>query len=328
MSVLNSALRTKNLILKNRLIFPPMGTGIAEENGEVNEKLIQYYDERAKGNNLSLIIVEHSFISQQGKASQRQLSAADDSMIEELGKVAEAIHKHGVKAVLQINHAGAAASRGITGYPSVAPSALINGNETSHELSETEIVKIISDFAAAAERSKKAGFDGVEIHSAHSYLLNQFYSPYFNMRRDGYGGELLGRIRIHLEIIRAVRDRLGGDYPLFLRLGACDYIDGGTTLKDSILAAQEFEKAGIDVLDISGGVYGYQVPGREKEQGWFSDITRELKKAISIPVILTGGIRELEMAEKLLKDEAADLIGIGRPIFRDPLWVRKAMERW
>lgn len=327
MSILESSLKVKNLELKNRLIFPPMGTGMAEPDGKVNEKLIQYYDDRARGAYLSMIIVEHSFVSQEGKASERQLSAAEDSTIEGLRKIAETIQKNGVKAVLQINHAGASASRKITGCPIVSASPIAGRNscETAHSLSEAEIKKIVSDFADAAERGKKAGFDGIEIHSAHSYLLNQFYSPYFNSRKDAYGEDLSGRIKIHLEIIKAARERLGEAYPLFLRLGACDYEEKGTTVEDSIAAAQEFEKAGIDVLDISGGAHGYQIPGH-REEGWFADITAQIKPHISIPVILTGGIRSLSKAEEFLADGAADLIGVGRPIFKDSLWAKKAFE--
>lgn len=315
MFVLESPLKIKNMELRNRLIFPPMGTGIANADGKASEELIHYYDDRAKGAYLSLIIVEHSFVSQQGKASEYQLSVADDSTIDGLSQIAKTIQKHGVKAVLQLNHAGTATSRNITGCETVSVSTL-------------EIEKIVSDFANAAERAQKAGFDGIEIHSAHSYLLNQFYSPYFNYREDDYGGNVSGRIKIHLEIIKAVRNKVGTEYPLFLRLGACDYDTGGTTVADSITAAREFEKAGIDVLDISGGLYGFNVPGHTTEEGWFSDITTELKKHISIPVILTGGIRNLDKAEDFLVNGAADLIGVGRPIFKDSSWTKKAFEQF
>lgn len=329
MSILESPLKINSIVLKNRLVFPPMGTEMADWDGKSNERLLHYYESRAQGG-FSLIIVEHSFVSQQGKASERQLSSADDSQIDGLRKIAQVIQKSGAKAVLQINHAGAHTSRFITGEEPVSASPITSGNgqEVSRPLSEAEIHRVVSDFVNAAVRAKKAGFDGVEIHSAHSYLLNQFYSPYFNNRRDRYGGSLSNRIRIHLEMIEAIRHQVGRDYPLFLRLGACDYIPGGTTMEDSIAAAQEFEKAGLDVLDISGGVYGFMVPGHTAEEGWFSDVTQELKKHISLPVILTGGIRHLQMAEKFLENGNADLIGIGRPVYQDPSWLQKAWESW
>lgn len=328
MSIIKSVLNTKNIVLKNRLIFPPIGTGIADLDGGVNQKLLDYYNEKSTGGYLSLIIVEHSFVSQQGKASEHQLSAAQDGMIDGLHQIAKVIQHNGVKAILQINHAGAATNSNITGSKIVSPSALMrrNSREITHELSESEIQNIVIDFANAARRAKEAGFDGVEIHSAHGYLLNQFYSPYFNQRRDHFGGSVYGRIKIHLDIIHEIRNMVGSDYPLLLRLGSCDYIDGGTTVEDSKIAAKEFEKASVDILDVSGGLYGFIVPGREKEQGYFSDVTKALKETVSIPVILTGGIKNIHVAEKLLSDGDADLIGVGRPIYKDSLWAKRAME--
>ena len=193
----------------------------------------------------------------------RQLSIADDNIVQDLKELANIIHKNGSKAVMQINHAGSAASKDVTGYEPVGPSAIANPRKGNvpKELTKSEIKIIIGEFVNAALRTKEAGFDGVEIHSAHGYLLNQFFSPLTNKRTDEYGGDLQGRIKIHLEIIKAVRDAVGDDFPILLRLGASDYMEGGSTIEDSKIAALEFENAGIDVLDISGGFCGYTVPG-------------------------------------------------------------------
>ncbi|WP_302377105.1 NADH:flavin oxidoreductase [Barnesiella intestinihominis] len=330
MFALHSPLTVKSLTLGNRLLFPPMGTETADGDGRVTDRLLGFYRSLSSAGHLSLVIVEHSFVSGQGKASRHQLSAADDSTLDGLREIARIAHVGGAKAVLQLNHAGAATSRAVTGRETVSASALSlgNGNEPSRPLTKAEIGGIVSDFARAAERARRAGFDGVEIHSAHGYLLNQFYSPVLNRRTDGYGGGVSGRIRIHLEIIEAIRAKVGSGYPLFLRLGACDYTPGGTTLQDSILAARELERAGLDVLDVSGGLYGFRVPGREHSEGYFADITQALKRHISIPVVLTGGIRRLETAEDFLRDGVADLIGIGRPIYRNPSWLKAEMERF
>jgi 2,4-dienoyl-CoA reductase-like NADH-dependent reductase (Old Yellow Enzyme family) len=155
--------------------------------------------------------------------------------------------------------------------------------------------------------------------------LNQFFSPLSNRRTDGYGGSVLERIRIHLEVIKAVKEATGGNFPVLLRLGACDYADGGTTIEDSVIASRQFEKAGIDALDISGGFNGYVIPGDMKTQGYFSPITEEIKKTVSIPIILTGGITEAAAAEQLLKDRKADLIGVGRAILTDSEWAKNAV---
>lgn len=330
MNILNSSIMVRNLELRNRLVMPPMATAKAGNDGKVTEQLCQYYDEKSRGGYIGLIITEHSFISPEGKAGKGQISMASDSDIAGLSKVTEIIHRNGTKVMAQINHAGGAASERITGLTPVSPSAVKSPRmpvtePAPRELTLPEIGKVISDFAQAAQRAEKAGFDGVEIHSAHGYLLNQFFSPLTNRRRDEYSGASLGgRIRLHLEIIRAIRSAVGNDYPVALRLGACDYMDGGTTIDDSIFAAKEFEDAGVDLLDISGGFCGYIHPS-VKEQGYFSEITEELKKHIKIPVILTGGIVDAAAAETLLAEHKADLIGVGRAILKDSEWAKRAI---
>ncbi|MBA8982834.1 NADH:flavin oxidoreductase [Clostridium saccharobutylicum] len=328
MSYLIKTLDNCKLSLKNRLVFPPMATSKSEGNGEVSKELLQYYDEKSRGGYISLIIIEHSFITPQGRASKGQLSVADDSTVEGLKKLADIIHKNGSKAIMQINHAGSATNTDVTGgYANVGPSSIVNPrskSEVPKELRKQEIKEIIQNFKDAAKRVKDAGFDGIEIHSAHGYLLNQFYSPLTNKRNDEYGGDVLGRIKIHLEVIEAVKEAVGGDFPILLRLGACDYMEGGTTIEDSKIAALEFQKAGIDILDISGGLCGYTVPGLVGQQGYFSELTQSIKEVVSIPVILTGGITEANAAEKLLTSGKADLVGVGRAMFRDSMWAKKS----
>lgn len=327
MSYLLKMLNIGNLTLKNRLVMPPMATSKADEEGKISKDILDYYDEKSKGGYISLVIIEHSFITKKGKAHERQLSASDDSMVDGLNQLSNIIHKNGSKAVMQINHAGSAASKEVTGYDIVGPSAISHPRKDSvpMELTVLQIKVIIEEFRNAARRVKEAGFDGVEIHSAHGYLLNQFFSPLTNKRNDQYGGDLLGRIKIHLEIIKAVREAVGNDFIVLLRLGACDYMEGGITIENSKIAALEFEKAGVDVLDISGGFCGYTVPGHTN-QGYFSPLTEAIKKVVSIPVILTGGITEVDSAEELLGEGKADLIGVGRAIYKDSAWAEMAIK--
>lgn len=314
--------------LKNRLIMPPMATAKADNDGRISRDILDYYDEKSKGGYISLIIIEHSYISRDGKASKNQLSVADDSLIDSLGKLAEIIHRNGSKAVMQINHAGSLARKEVNEAP-VGPSPILNPRKLTDiipkELNKDEIKEIADNFRKAALRVKKAGFDGVEIHSAHSYLLNQFISPMTNRRNDEYGGDIQGRIKIHLEVIKAVREAVGVGYPVFLRLGATDDNEAGLTLDDAVKAAQGFEKAGIDLIDISGGMCGY-IPHNSNEQGYFSVQSEAIKKAVKIPVILTGGITEPSAAEKLLAEGKADFVGVGRAILKDSLWAEKAIE--
>ena len=247
--------------------------------------------------------------------------------MEGLKKLADVIHKNGSKCVMQLNHAGSAALEEVIGSTPVGPSAIRNPRkgELPRELTQGEIAEIVEAFQAAARRTKEAGFDGVEIHSAHGYLLNQFFSPLSNKRTDQYGGNLRNRIRIHLEVIEAVRLAVGADFPLLLRLGASDYMDGGSTIEDSKIAAQEFAKAGVDILDISGGFSGYAGPGLQG-QGYFSPLTQAIKEVVSIPVILTGGITKAQAAEQLLVAGKADLIGVGRAILNDSKWAEHAIK--
>lgn len=327
MTHLLEPLQAGSLPLHNRLIMPPMATAKAGSDGTVSQGVLDYYKEKSEGGYFSLIIIEHSFIQLAGKASEHQLSIADDSVIPGYKKLAEVIHNNGSKVVMQINHAGSAADPKVIGTTPVGPSAVVNPRKGSipHELTTQEIAEIVTAFQKAALRVKEAGFDGVEIHSAHGYFLNQFFSPLTNQRKDEYGGTVLNRIRIHLQVIAAVRAAVGEDFPILLRLGASDFTLGGTSMEDSLVAAQEFEKAGVDILDISGGFCGYIIPGGREEQGYFSPLTSAIKKVVSIPVILTGGITEAEFAEQLLAEGKADLIGVGRAVFKNSEWAKQAI---
>ena len=326
MAYLLKPLQTDLLSLHNRLVMPPMATAKSDSNGKVSSAILDFYQEKSAGGQLALVIVEHSFVQQAGKASTNQLSVADDSVIAGLKQLSNVLHCNGVKAVMQINHAGSATSAEITGANPVGPSAIANPRKggVPHELTRQEIEDIVVSFRNAASRVKAAGFDGVEIHSAHGYLLNQFFSPLTNQRTDAYGGSVEARIRIHLQVIEAVRQAVGPDYPILLRLGAADFVEGGSTIQDSQIAAREFEKAGVNILDISGGFSGYINPDNN-QPGYFSSLSAAIKEVVSIPVILTGGITTAQAAEELLAAGKADLIGVGRAILQDSQWVKKAI---
>lgn len=231
-----SSFQAGTLRLHNRLVLPPMASAKASAEGQVTPALLAYYKEKSHGGYLSMVIVEHSFIAPEGRASAGQLSVASDDTIEGLKKLVEALHQNGARAVLQLNHAGGATNHTITGCETVAPSAvtLSKKGEVGRVLEIEEIGRIVQQFADAAKRGKAAGFDGVEIHSAHGYLLNQFYSPLTNRRPDRYGGDVAGRTALHREVIRAVRDIVGSAYPVLLRLGACDDLDGGNTVAEAV----------------------------------------------------------------------------------------------
>ncbi|WP_455539302.1 NADH:flavin oxidoreductase [Terrisporobacter sp.] len=330
MKLLMQPIKIKNVEIKNRIVMPPMAT-LKSGEGQVSHELINYYDEKSKGGYIGLIITEHSYVSREGMADKRQVSISKDSDIEGLKLITEAVHKNGSKIIAQISHAGSCAKPEETGCEIISASEVANTGPTSktntipHEMSKEDIKRVVKCFADAAKRAKESNFDGVEIHSAHGYLLNQFFSPLSNKRTDEYGGSLENRIRIHLEIIKEIRKSVGEDYLVALRLGASDYIEGGSTLEDGVAASKLFEKVGIDLLDISGGFCGYIRAGH-KEAGYFSELSQAIKKEVSVPVILAGGITEREQAEKLLEEDKADLIGVGRAILKDSQWAKNILE--
>lgn len=332
MTLLNEEIKAGNKKLKNRLVMAPIALE-KSDHGKVTEELLSYYDKRTKSSNIGLVVTEHSFIREDGRASKNQLSISEDSDIIGLKKLSNIIHKNGSKVIIQISHAGSAAKKEVTNLEAISPSGLLNpigalgggGSKNSKTMTKKDINEIVNSFVNAAIRAKKAGFDGCEIHSAHGYLLNQFYSPLTNKRTDEYNGNTIdGRILIHLEIIREIRKALGDDFIISMRFGGCDYTNGGSTINDSVKASIEFEKAGLDILDMSGGMCFFTRAGHN-ESGYFSDMTEKIKEEVSIPVILTGGIKSKSGADQLLRDKKSDMIGIGRAISRKENWAEVEM---
>lgn len=326
MTHLLNPITIKNHRLPHRLVSPPICIGKAKDDGSVSDAVLSHYEALSHGGFFSLIVVPDSFVSEEGRTSRGQLSAASDDMIAGLTSLAETIKNNGTKVLLQLNHAGSCTSKNITGSRPLAPSEISNPRKGDfpRQLELQEIKSLLASFEAAALRGKSAGFHGIEIHSAHGYLLNQFYSPLTNHREDEYGGTLANRIRIHLEIIHAIRKAVGDDFIISLRLGALDYMDKGSSLEDALNAAQAFERAGIDLLSISGGMCGYTNP-LDDSPGYFSKESTAIKAEINIPLVLTGGIRAPEDIYRLLEEEACDLVGVGRAALADPDWARNAI---
>ena len=321
-----TTLRVRGKEFSTRIVMPPIATYKSTDKGHVTDEMLSYYGERAANSHIDMVITEHSYIAMEGKAKAKQMSISSDADIAGLTKLTEAIHRGGALAIAQLNHAGSAGFAEVTGMklvsasPVALPVSPVMGDGTvPEELSKERIAQIVQDYALAAGRAKAAGYDGVEIHSAHGYLLNQFYSPLTNCRSDEYGGSLENRMRIHREVIRAVRDAVGDEMIVAVRLGGCDYMEGGSTIEDSVFAAQTFENAGVDLIDVSGGMCRYTREGHG-EPGYFKDMSSEIKKAVQIPVILTGGVKTLADAQMLLDEGAADLIGVGRQLLNNPIW--------
>ena len=331
--LLKEPIQIGGLTLKNRLVMPPMASGKSSEGGLATDELLEHYGSRARGGDIGLIITEHAFVTQRGKASSHQLSMADDRVIEDLRRLTDLIHRDGTKVFAQINHAGASGQEHISGMRNIAPSAVLNpgvkkgfDSVIPRAMTREEIKEAEEAFIRASERALLAGYDGVEIHCAHAYLLNQFYSPVTNRREDEYGGTLENRIRITVEILRAVKEIWGGKGPVAVRLGAFDYMEGGNTEEDAAAAARILEENGCDLLDVTGGMCRYSRPGHS-EPGYFSDASAVIRKAVSIPVNVTGGVKKASQAEELLLAGACDMTGVGRAILEDKDWAKKEMNR-
>ena len=315
-----------SLKLKNRLVMPPMATNYADKNGEVTDKLIQHYTERSR--NLGLLIVEYSYITGQGKTSPNQLGVHADKLIPGLRRLVEAVKANDTPIALQINHGGSAASSEVTGQQPVAPSPIKHprrGEETPHQLEFDEIEEIIKLFKDAARRAAAAGFDAVEVHGAHGFLLNQFLSPLTNKRKDQYGGDLENRVRLPCRIIEEVRDELGSGYPIIYRIGADDLLPGGTTIREGVKAARKIAEKSVQVMDVSGGLGGSRGDDL-RGPGYFVPQASEIKKTLDIPVIGVGGITTPDEADEFIRSEKVDLVAVGRAILRDEEWATKATE--
>ena len=296
--MITEPLKIRSITLQNRIVMPPMDRSSSRD-GSVSDDLINHYRERAEST--GLIIIEHEYVSPEGRAHPKQLSR----------KLADAIHFEGSNAIAQISHAGFEAK--------------VENPLNVNAMTSNDIAQVRESFIKAAIRTEKAGFDGVEIHCAHGYLLNQFYSPYTNKRTDDYGGSLLNRARLTNEIIRGMREALGEDHIIAVRFGAYDYLDGGSRLEEIGEAVMSFENSGADLLDISGGLCRYKNP-LSKEPGWFKELSKIARDASNCPVILTGGVKKIADAEALLEGGYADLIGIGRAMLMDAKWSRKALS--
>jgi 2,4-dienoyl-CoA reductase-like NADH-dependent reductase (Old Yellow Enzyme family)/thioredoxin reductase len=322
--------RIGKIQIKNRLVMPPMATNFAGPFGEVTERIIRYYAERAKGG-VGLIIVENVQVKYpEGKNVACQLRLDGDKYIPGFQELAEAVHAYGAKIFVQIHHAGRQ-YHDIEGADGVAPSAIPDGflQVPVRELTTTEIWDLVERFSDAALRVKRAGMDGVEFHGAHGYLINQFLSPHTNKRTDEWGGTFEGRMKFPLEIIKRSRQKAGPDFPFCFRLSADEFVPGGITLDLSKQIALRLEEAGIDVLNVSAGIYESIhrfLDTMRFEEGWRVYLAEEIKKVVSIPVITVGGIRSPAVAEKILEQGRADFVAVGRTLIADPHWPMKAKE--
>ena len=316
--------------LKNRIVMPPMATDYATSEGHVTQRVIDYYTERSSGG-VGLVIVEAAAVSPQARNLSRELCIDDERCVEGLTSLAQAIHGGGAKAFIQLMHAGGYIPGKVDIEP-VAPSPvqLGPGGPIPKELNVDEINQVIQSFISAAHRAKRAAYDGVELHSAHGYLIGQFFSPFSNRRTDSYGGTVEGRTRFAQEIIQGIKEKTGKDFVVGCRISGDEFVEGGVTLDKATEIARLLQKAGADYLSVSAGSWWtklpYPMPPMTFPRGFMVYLADAVKRAVSIPVVTAGRINDPLLAETILREGRADLIAMGRALIADPELPRKAAE--
>lgn len=326
--LLFSPLKVGTQEVRNRVFMPPVSTNLADH-GYVTDALIDHYTARAAGG-VGLIVTEVVTVEPTYVYLPGDMCVADDSYVEGWTRLAASVHEHGAKILPQLFHPAYMAFP-IPGTPQlIAPSNVgpYYAREAPRPVTREELAVLVRQFGDAAERMKRAGTDGVEIHAAHAHgLLGGFLSPLYNKRTDEYGGDIDGRLRLTLEVVREVRERCGDDFIIDVRISGDEYSDGGLTITDMCHVARELERAGVDLLHVSGGTTikrGSAIPAAGTRQGSHADVARQIKRCVSIPVATVGRINEAWIAEELLEEGVADACMMGRANLCDAEFCNKA----
>lgn len=323
----------KSMTLANRSVRSATWEGLATMDGEVTQALIDHQVELAVGG-VGLIISGHTYVSDEGKAGSWQLGAYSDHLIPGLKKMTEAVHREGGKIAVQLAHAGFRAASHLSGKTPIGPSEVErDGKIICREMKEQDFDHVRSAFAQAARRAKEAGFDGVQIHGAHGYLVTQFLCPAFNIRSDRYGGEIENRARFVLEVCQAIRQAAGDDFPVMIKINSEDFLENGMTVDEMLSVSRMLERAGIDAIELSGGTFYSAppyVPSRtakiksETDEVYYRDAAIRYKQTIRTPLMLVGGIRSYNVSEQVIREGLTDYVAFCRPFIREP----DLIKRW
>lgn len=330
MPELFETIKTGNLRLRNRVVMPPLDMQHATERGEVTDRAVESYRKRAAGG-IGLVIVEHSYVRPEGKIGARQLGIYEDSLVPGLKHLADVVKSNGAAIAVQISHGGRTASPEVTGVQPVAPSPLTSPGDPypPRELTTGEVDEFVESYGDAGRRAREAGFDAVEIHGAHGYLVNQFASPFSNQRGDEYGGSEENRFRFPLRIVESIQQKAGRDFPIFYRISASEFMPGGLSLADTQSLAQRLATAGAVLMDVSSGVPASSFLGAGQVEGlpgYMVPLAAGIKKAVALPAITVGRLGSPLMVADIIAAGQADLAAIGRALLRDPNWARNARQ--
>lgn len=319
-SIIFESCRIGKLELKNRVVRSATWDASADDAGAVTDNSVDMYRALGQGG-VGLIVSGYAFVSALGQANHGQYGVHTDAMVPGLRRMVAAAHQGGAKIALQIVHAGINSPylyrKGVT---ILAVSPMQEIERPHREMTDEEIEAIITDFASGAVRAREAGFDAVQLHGAHGYLMSQFLSPLNNHRADRWGGSAGNRRRFHLEVVRRVRQAIGADFPLMIKLGIQDDKEGGLPFREGLETAQQVIELGIEAIEVSAGI-GMSVQVVKDggpERAFFRERATAVKREVKVPVIAVGGIRSMQTAENILESGDADLVSMCRPFIREP----------
>jgi 2,4-dienoyl-CoA reductase-like NADH-dependent reductase (Old Yellow Enzyme family) len=332
MSKLFEATTLKGLTLANRFVRSSTWLGMAGPDGTVTPRMIETLAKLAQGG-VGLILTGYAYVLPNGQAAPWALGCCDDCLLDGLAEMAQAVHQAGGKIAMQIAHGGLFASPDLTGQEPLGPSPMPTGEGLlGREMTADEIEETVAAFGSAASRAVQAGYDAVQVHAAHGYLLSEFLSPFFNHRTDAYGGSLENRARMLMQVVDRVQDAVGDEYPVLVKLNAEDRLEGGLANKEMVAVCAMLQQAGVDAIELSGGtILGVAMNNPAisfsrvaDDSIYWQAAAEQYKDAIDVPLMLVGGIRSYEDAEALVEGGVADYISLCRPLIREP----DLIQRW
>ncbi|HIF9311761.1 TPA: NADH:flavin oxidoreductase [Photobacterium damselae] len=333
MSILFTESRLGNMTLKNRFVRSATWENMATEDGHMTEKLYDIYEELAQGE-VGLIVTGYANIVEEEKPNAGMMGMYNDSFIDEYKKLTDLVHRYDSKIVMQLAYGGTKTTYNVGERVIFAPSAVAEKgtNTLGKAMTQDEIDYIVQAFAQAARRAQKSGFDGIEIHAAHTYLINQFLSPYYNQRTDQYGGSLENRMRFLVEIIQETRKLVGNDFPILVKLTATEFFEGGQTFEETRIICKKLEQLGVDGIIVSGNIHGKAdtMVGEKHDgytieaEGYFHQYGQVISQEVSIPVITVGGLSDFSAIEEIANTTNIQYFALSRPLLAEP----QLIKRW
>lgn len=321
-----------NITVKNRFVRSATWENMTKEDGHITDKLYKIYEDLAKGE-VGLIITGYANVVKEEQPNPGMMGIYNDSFIDEYKKLINLVHSYGSKIIMQIAYGGTKTTFNVGERVIFAPSEVAekSTNVVGKAMTKEEIDYIVNAFADAGRRAKACGFDGVEIHGAHTYLINQFLSPFYNKRTDEYGGSLENRMRFLLEIYYKMRENVGDDFPILVKLTASDFHEDGLTFDETRIICKKLEQSGIDAIEISGNIHGkaksmvgevfdsYQI----QEEGYFLEYAKIISNEVNVPIITVGGFKNIDTMENLLNYTNIDYVALSRPLLAEPFLIKR-----